>query len=249
MTRQELESKIATTKKNTVLTESQKTALLAMYERKLAELEPEKKEAPAKKEKAAKAEKPYSINLDAIIGYNIFGKNEHSKITGYKAISKDNIQLTRKSTTGDLGYETSFTEDEIKDLRAGKKVGQYELIIPSDHKDYKPKNSIKERAKKVPAEVKEKIAKKVEEIKESKSKKYDCDELIAKAKDQHEKAKERAEAPKKTEVTKSKEKIERAHEAIEKQVESGKLAKAALIKLRDETKELLDFIEKAIKKA
>lgn len=179
MTKQDIELKIATTKRNTVLNETQKASLLAMYEKMLAKFdsEPEKKETPAKEEKVEK----------------------------------------------------------------------------------KPKHSIKERAKKVPAEVKERIDKKAKEIKESEPKpeskkvNYNCDDLIKEAKEKHAKAKaaakERAEAPKKTEVTKSKEKIDRAHEAIEKQVESGKLAKAALLKLRKETKELLDFIDEAIKKA
>ncbi len=157
MTLEEVKSKISITEKNKVLTEGQRKALLDVYQKKLAELEPES-----------------------------------------------------------------------------------------------AKNSIKERAKKVPSEIKEKVAKTVANAKtESKKIDYNCDDLVKEAKERHAKAKEaakdRASAPKKTEVTKSKEKIERAHEAIEKQVEAGKLAKAQLIKLRDETKDLLSLLEKAIK--
>jgi antirestriction protein ArdC len=73
------------------------------------------------------------FNLSSIIGLNVFGKHEHSTITGYKVISKTNIQVVRKSTTGGLIKTTSFTENQLKDLIAGKKVGEYEFIKPSNH--------------------------------------------------------------------------------------------------------------------
>lgn len=80
---------------------------------------------------------------------------------------------------------------------------------------------------------------------------YNCDELIAEAKERKAKAKKRAEErasePKKTEGTKAKEKVEKTHGAIEKLIESGKLKKAQIEKILAETKDLVKLLEKALK--
>jgi hypothetical protein len=106
-----------------------------------------------------------------------------------------------------------------------------------------PKQVRKVVAKKVTPKKVESTPKKVE-----KSDEPDCDDLYdqyAKRKKAQQKAKN---APQKTETTKNKEKIEKVEDSIDAQFKSGKLTKAMLQKMYDETKALLKKIEKYLAK-
>lgn len=125
--------------------------------------------------------------------------------------------------------EQEMAKEEIADLK-------------SKLKEEKPVKAATEKTSKEKAEKPAKTT--------DKKTPYNCDELIKEAEERHAKkqkaAKERAEAPKKSEATKGKEKIEKVHDAIEKQIEAGKFTKEQLKKLKAETKDLLNLLEKAL---
>jgi hypothetical protein len=110
----------------------------------------------------------------------------------------------------------------------------------------------KEKVVKQPKEKKEKVVKQPKEKKETTSVvDYDCDDLIAKEKDKAKKrkaaAEKRKDAPKKKESTKIKEGIEKLEDKVEEKVSKGKITKAEIIKLIDNTKALLKSLEKQLK--
>ena len=72
---------------------------------------------------------------------------------------------------------------------------------------------------------------------------YDCDELIAKAKERRKAAKERAEGPQKSPATKNKEKIETVFDNVKKRADEKDISKAEIEKLISETKALLKLLE------
>lgn len=72
---------------------------------------------------------------------------------------------------------------------------------------------------------------------------YDCDELIAKAKERRKAAKERAAAPQKSPATKNKEKIETVFDNVKKRADEKDISKAEIEKLISETKALLKLLE------
>jgi hypothetical protein len=125
--------------------------------------------------------------------------------------------------------EQEMAKEEIADLK-------------SKLKEEKPVKAAVEKPSKAAAEKPAKTT--------DKKTPYNCDELIKEAEERHAKkqkaAKERAEAPKKSEATKGKEKIEKVHDAIEKQIEAGKFTKEQVKKLIEETKDLLNLLEKAL---
>ena len=75
---------------------------------------------------------------------------------------------------------------------------------------------------------------------------YDCDDLIAQAKERRKKAKERANQPKKSDATKNKEKLEKVFENVKERAEDKDITKAELVKLISETKSLLSMLEKKL---
>jgi hypothetical protein len=77
---------------------------------------------------------------------------------------------------------------------------------------------------------------------------YDCDDLIAKAKERRKKARERAKMPKKQEVTKNVEKIDKVTENIEKRAEKDNVSVSELEKLIEETEQLLNVLKARLKK-
>jgi primosomal protein N'' len=72
---------------------------------------------------------------------------------------------------------------------------------------------------------------------------YDCDELIAKAKERRKAAKERAAGPQKSPATKNKEKIETVFDNVKKRADEKDISKAEIEKLISETKALLKLLE------
>jgi hypothetical protein len=77
---------------------------------------------------------------------------------------------------------------------------------------------------------------------------YDCDDLIAKAKERRKKARERAKLPKKQEVTKNIEKIDKVTDNIEKRAEKDNVSVSELEKLIEETEQLLNVLKARLKK-
>ena len=114
----------------------------------------------------------------------------------------------------------------------------------------------KEKVVKQPKAKKEKVVKQpkaekdVEDEKPFDNDEY-CRELIAQETEKKAKRKEAAEkrkdAPKKKEATKIKEGIERLEDKVEEKVSKGKITKAEIIKLIDNTKALLKSLEKQLK--
>ena len=76
-----------------------------------------------------------------------------------------------------------------------------------------------------------------------KSVEYDCDELIAKAKERRKAAKERAAGPQKSPATKNKEKIETVFDNVKKRADEKDISKGEIEKLISETKTLLKLLE------
>jgi hypothetical protein len=72
---------------------------------------------------------------------------------------------------------------------------------------------------------------------------YDCDELIAKAKERRKAAKERAAGPQKSPATKNKEKIETVFDNVKKRADEKDISKSEIEKLISETKTLLKLLE------
>lgn len=72
---------------------------------------------------------------------------------------------------------------------------------------------------------------------------YDCDELIAKAKERRKAAKERAAGPQKSPATKNKEKIETVFDNVKKRADEKDISKSEIEKLISETKALLKLLE------
>ena len=114
----------------------------------------------------------------------------------------------------------------------------------------------KEKVVKQPKAKKEKVVKQPKAEKEVEDEKpFDndeyCREIIAQETAKKAKRKEAAEkrkdAPKKKESTKIKEGIERLEDKVEEKVSKGKITKAEIIKLIDNTKALLKSLEKQLK--
>jgi hypothetical protein len=101
----------------------------------------------------------------------------------------------------------------------------------------------KEIKEEAPKQVRKVVAKKVE-----KSNEPDCDDLYEQYEKRKKAQKKAKNAPQKTETTKNKEKIEKVEDSIDTQFKSGKLTKAMLQKMYDETKALLKKIEKYLAK-
>lgn len=72
---------------------------------------------------------------------------------------------------------------------------------------------------------------------------YDCDELIAQAKERRKAAKKRASEPQKTPATKNKEKIEKVFDNVKKRADEKDISKSEIEKLIAETKSLLKLLE------
>lgn len=72
---------------------------------------------------------------------------------------------------------------------------------------------------------------------------YDCDELIAQAKERRKAAKKRALEPQKTPATKNKEKIEKVFDNVKQRADEKDISKAEIEKLIAETKSLLKLLE------
>jgi hypothetical protein len=217
MTKKDYEIKIAAAKSNKALNDKQREQIIAMYENKIAELEPAKKAEP---KAAAKKSEPKPVSGKIITFDDGFQ---------WKVVTKDFAEKNFEKTSIYKIYEEDQSESLIED----------ELDLVDPDAVFAVEVTKKAAAKKAEA--------KAEPKKESKKIDYDCDELIAKAKKAKAAAKERSAAPKKTEVTKSKETIEKVHDKVQKNVEAGKFGKAQLQKLITETEELLTFLKKTLK--
>ena len=96
-----------------------------------------------------------------------------------------------------------------------------------------------------PDEIKDEPKKKGVPLPKEKQKpvEYDCDELIAQAKERRKAAKKRALEPQKTPATKNKEKIEKVFDNVKQRADEKDISKAEIEKLIAETKSLLKLLE------
>lgn len=140
-------------------------------------------------------------------------------------------------------YDIEFLDENLKPMnRFAKSYDNQLYIIRNQTKSKTPK---KEKVVKQP-----KAEKDVEDEKPFDNDEY-CREIIAQETEKKAKRKEAAEkrkdAPKKKEATKIKEGIERLEDKVEEKVSKGKITKAEIIKLIDNTKALLKSLEKQLK--
>lgn len=134
-------------------------------------------------------------------------------------------------------YDIEFLDENLKPMNKFAKSYDNQLS--------KSKTPKKEKVVKQP-----KAEKDVEDEKPFDNDEY-CREIIAQETEKKAKRKEAAEkrkdAPKKKEATKIKEGIERLEDKVEEKVSKGKITKAEIIKLIDNTKALLKSLEKQLK--
>lgn len=237
MTQPEIKTKIAELKKkaeNPSLPASAKSALEKMIADLDSQLEKEKPEIkePKKSEpkKTEKESEEWKEELYDLIYSDVpEAQKEWAKLSDKK--KKEFIEYCYDLATDFSNYGN--WENGKKPTKSEVKEQLLEVVEPKDKSDKKEqKKEPKKSDKKTTGE-------------------YNCDDLIAEAKERKAKAKKRAEEranePKKTEGTKAKEKVEKTHGAIEKLIESGKLKKAQIEKILAETRDLVKLLEKALK--
>lgn len=205
---------------NKHLSDAQRKSIKA----KIESLEKEQNKNDAKKEVKSKTEPTPKYKVGDVLIHNDGFKDYNVKIDAVTGWTGDGHR-----------YEIEFLDENLKPINKFAKSYDDQLS----------------KSKKVVSK-KEKVVKQPKEKKETTSVvDYDCDDLIAKEMDKAKKrkaaAEKRKDAPKKKESTKIKEGIEKLEDKVEEKVSKGKITKAEIIKLIDNTKALLKSLEKQLK--
>jgi hypothetical protein len=162
---------------------------------------------------------PYATN-------NVFGKHIFDFINNYL------IRYKKNNENEDSEYQDFLQKYDLGLISSVKSSAKKPTPTPEPTPEPAPKKkSVPVKKEDMPAE-----------------EEYDCDDLIAKAKERRKKARERAKLPKKQEVTKNVEKIDKVTDNIEKRAEKDDVSVSELEKLIEETEQLLNVLKARLKK-